>query len=56
MEVGFVAAIEIIYSETSEKIIQRHPDNWSLDTADGSIAACFEHTVLIRENDVEIFT
>lgn len=53
---GFVAAIEIIYSESTSKIIQTNPDKWSIDTADGSLAACFEHTVSIDQNGVHILT
>ncbi len=53
---GFVAAIEIIYSESSEKIVQNNPDGWSIDTSDGSLAACFEHTITIDQNGVHILT
>ncbi len=53
---GFVGAIEIIYSESSEKFVQKSPHKWSLDTADGSLAACFEHTVAIDQNGVHILT
>lgn len=56
IEPNFVAAIEIIYSESTTDIIQRNPDKWSLDTADGSLAACFEHTVCVTQNGVDIFT
>lgn len=38
-------AIEVIYSEKSDRFI--HEDDWSLITADGSLSACFEHTVLV---------
>lgn len=53
---GFVAAIEIIYAQTTEKIVQKSADKWSLDTADGSLAACFEHTVAITQEGVHILT
>lgn len=53
---GFVAAIEIIYSESTEKIVQNNPDGWSIDTSDGSLAACFEHTITIDQNGVHILT
>lgn len=56
IEPGFVAAIEIIYSESTEKIVQKSPDKWSIDTADGSLAACFEHTVMVDQNGVHILT
>ncbi|MFO0703306.1 MAG: type I methionyl aminopeptidase [Patescibacteria group bacterium] len=53
---GFVCAIEIIYSESTSKIVQNNPDGWSIDTADGSLAACFEHTIMIDQNGVHILT
>jgi len=56
IEPNFVAAIEIIYSESTSKIIQKSPDQWSIDTADGSLAACFEHTILVDQNGVHILT
>lgn len=31
-------------------------DSWTICTADGSLAAHFEHTVLVREKDAEILT
>ena len=31
-------------------------DNWTVVTADGSLSAQFEHTLLIREDGVEILT
>lgn len=56
IEPGFVAAIEIIYSESTSKIVQKSPDKWSIDTADGSLAACFENTIMIDQNGVHILT
>lgn len=53
---NFVAAIEVIYAESTEKIIQTATDGWSIDTADGSLAACFEHTVVIQQDGVHILT
>jgi methionyl aminopeptidase len=32
------------------------PDNWTIRTADGSLAAHFEHTVLITDNGYDIVT
>jgi methionyl aminopeptidase len=31
-------------------------DGWTIKTADGSLAAHFEHTVLVTEDGVEILT
>jgi methionyl aminopeptidase len=32
------------------------PDGWTVDTADGSLAAHFEHTVAVTETGVEVLT
>jgi methionyl aminopeptidase len=41
----------------SEKIItDAEGDGWTISTRDGSIAAHFEHTVLITETGAEILT
>lgn len=36
--------------------IKQDDDGWTLSTRDGSLAAHFEHTVLVTENGVEILT
>lgn len=36
--------------------IKNEADGWTISTADGSLAAHFEHTVLITENGAEILT
>jgi len=53
---GLVVAIEIIYSLGSEKVIPEDDDDWSLVTKDGSLAACFEHTVAVTGKDTVILT
>jgi len=53
MEAGMVLAIEPISSMGSGKIKQAK-DNWTLYTADGSLSAHFEETVLVTENGHEI--
>lgn len=45
--VGMVLAIEVIYAVGTDKIIHESGDNWSIKTADGSVAACFERTVAV---------
>lgn len=52
---GDTIAIEPLTSLGTEKILVED-DGWSLSTRDGSIAAQFEHTVLITENGAEILT
>lgn len=52
---GDTIAIEPMAMLGGEKIVQDE-DGWTLKTADGSIAAQFEHTVLITETGAEILT
>lgn len=52
---GDTIAIEPMAMLGSERIVQDR-DGWTLKTADGSLAAQFEHTILITENGAEILT
>lgn len=52
---GDTIAIEPMATLGGEKIIQED-DGWTLSTWDGSLAAHFEHTVLITEDGAEILT
>lgn len=52
---GDTIAIEPMATLGSEKI-HMDEDGWTINTWDGSIAAHFEHTVLITENGAEILT
>ena len=38
------------------KKIRAEDDGWTLSTRDGSLAAHFEHTVLVTEDGVEVLT
>jgi flagellar biosynthetic protein FlhB len=49
------ATIEPMATLGGEKIVTLD-DNWTISTRDGSIAAHFEHTVLITESGAEILT
>ena len=53
---GDTIAIEPMATLGSEKIIHDTEDNWTISTRDGSLAAHFEHTVLITEDGAEILT
>ncbi|HET7629926.1 MAG TPA: type I methionyl aminopeptidase [Candidatus Saccharimonadales bacterium] len=53
---GETIAIEPMATLGSAVINSHHPDGWTITTADGSLAAHFEHTVLILESGVEILT
>lgn len=52
---GDTIAIEPMAMLGGERIVQ-DKDGWTLKTADGSLAAQFEHTVLITDNGAEILT
>ena len=52
---GDTIAIEPMATLGGEKIVQEN-DGWTLSTRDGSLAAHFEHTVLITEDGAEILT
>jgi len=52
---GDTIAIEPMAMLGGEKIVL-DDDGWTLKTADNSLAAQFEHTVLITENGAEILT
>ncbi|MDN5276014.1 MAG: methionine aminopeptidase type [Candidatus Saccharibacteria bacterium] len=53
--VGDTIAIEPMATLGGERI-KGDDDGWTICTKDGSLAAHFEHTVLITENGVEILT
>jgi len=52
---GMTIAIEPIASLTSDDVVLED-DGWTYSSADGSLAAQFEHTVLITSDGVEILT
>ncbi len=52
---GDTIAIEPMATLGGERIRQE-ADGWTISTADGSLAAHFEHTVLVTENGAEILT
>jgi len=53
--VGDTIAIEPMATLGSEKI-KMGDDKWTIKTADGSLAAHFEHTILVTEDGAEILT
>lgn len=53
---GETIAIEPMATLGGEKTLHGHEDGWTISTKDGSLAAQFEHTVLITENGAEILT
>ncbi len=55
LKAGDTIAIEPMATLGGEKIVTED-DKWTLSTRDGSLAAHFEHTVLITEDGAEILT
>lgn len=53
---GDTIAIEPMATLGSEKIVTDKSDGWTIRSKDGSLAAHFEHTVLVTEDGVEILT
>lgn len=56
LQPGDTIAIEPMATLGGERIYTDPDDNWTILTRDGSLAAHFEHTVLITEDGVEILT
>lgn len=52
---GMTIAIEPMATLGTHKVVT-DSDKWTIRTADGSLAAHFEHTVLITENGAEVLT
>jgi methionyl aminopeptidase len=55
LQAGMTIAIEPMATLGTEEV-QIEKDGWTIATRDGSLAAHFEHTVLITENGSEILT
>lgn len=53
---GDTIAIEPMATLGGEKIVTDQSDGWTIRTVDGSLAAQFEHTVLITETGADILT
>ena len=46
---GLTLAIEVIYSQGTEKMVFEKGEDWSIITKDQSISGCFEHTIAITD-------
>lgn len=53
---GLAIAIEVIYSMGTEEIMYEKGSDWSIATADGSMSACFEHTIGFFTDKIEVLT
>jgi len=56
LEPGMVLAIEPMFNLGTYKVTTDRMDGWTVRTADGKVAAHFEHMVLITEKEPEILT
>jgi methionyl aminopeptidase len=52
---GLVLAIEPFLTTGAGRVVQKQ-DNWSLRTSDNTIAAQFEHTIIITKNEPIVLT
>jgi len=55
LQPGMTIAIEPMATLGGYKVLT-DPDNWTIRTADGALAAHFEHTVLVTKDSAEILT
>lgn len=50
---GMTLAVEVIYAEGSGEM-DYEKDGWSIVTSDKTLSACFEHTIVVKKDSVEI--
>lgn len=53
---GLVIAVEVIYALGNGAMEHEKNNDWSIQTADKSLSACFEHTVAVTESYTIILT
>jgi len=53
---GMTIAVEVIYAMGEPDVVYANSDGWTIKTADDSLSAVFERTILIRENDPLVLT
>lgn len=56
IENGLVIAVEIIYSMGKGAMMHDKKEDWSIKTVDGSLSACFEHTVAVTGGHTTVLT
>ena len=54
LETGMVLAIEPMFAESTDKVIQQPDESWA--TSDGSLSAHFEHTIAITSDNYMVLT
>lgn len=53
---GLTVAIEVIYSMGTEEMAHSDDGSWTIRTKDGSLSACFEHSLAVTDQDTVILT
>lgn len=56
IEPGLTVAIEIIYSMGTEEMVYDNNESWIIKTKDGSLSACFEHSLAVTDKNTVILT
>lgn len=54
IEDGLAIAIEVMYAKGTDRLV--HEDDWSIITADRSLSAQFEHTLVCLEGKMRVIT
>jgi methionyl aminopeptidase len=55
LQANMAIALEPMATLGSKEVVLQ-PDNWTITTRDGSLAAHFEHTVLVTDDGAEVLT
>lgn len=53
---GMTIAIEVIYAQGDGRVVYDNDDGWSIATADRSLSAVFEHTLVITAKEPVVLT
>ncbi len=53
---GLVIAVEVIYAMGTSRMKFEKGSDWSIVTVDGSLSACFEHTIAVAEDKSIVLT
>jgi methionyl aminopeptidase len=53
---GMTIAVEVIYTMGGPEVVYANDDGWTIKTADDSLSAVFERTILVRKGDPLVLT
>ena len=53
---GMTIAVEVIYAVGTGAVVYSNDDGWSIASRDGSLAAVFEHTIVITDGQPQVLT